>query len=130
MTAADPTPRDRLLSFRITLDTAQGEISYEDVATGPRAKEAAVLSTVPLPAAVADNDLGDPGIRGVRLRFDSSTRERRLSLIKQLVDQGHAGAAGAQMGQIMAQRFDAFAHARLRVLLDGVEHDGATRGAW
>ncbi len=81
MTAADPTPRDRLLSFRITLDTAQGEISYEDVATGPRAKEAAVLSTVALAAAVADNDLGDPGIRGVRLRFDSSTRERRLSLI-------------------------------------------------
>ena len=81
MTAADPTPRDRLLSFRITLDTASGEVSYEDVATGGRAKEAAVLSTVALAAAVADNDLGDPGIRGVRLRFESSTEERRLRLV-------------------------------------------------
>jgi hypothetical protein len=82
MTAADPTPRDRLLSFRITLDTASGEISYEDVATGGRAKEAAVLSTVALAAAVADNDLGDPGIRSVRLRFASSTEERRLRLVE------------------------------------------------
>ncbi len=82
MTAADPTPRDRLLSFRITLDTASGEVSYEDVATGGRAKESAVLSTVALAAAVADNDLGDPGIRGIRLRFGSSTEERRLRLVE------------------------------------------------
>jgi len=82
MTAADPTPRDKLLAFRVTLDTASGEVSYEDVATGPRAKEAAVLSTVMLAAAVADNDLGDPGIRGLRLRFGSSTRERRLRLLE------------------------------------------------
>ena len=82
MTAADPTPRDRLLSFRITLDTASGEVSYEDVATGGRAKEAAVLSTVALAAAVADNDLGDPGIRSIRLRFASSTEERRLRLVE------------------------------------------------
>ena len=82
LTAADPTPRDRLLSFRITLDTASGEVSYEDVATGGRAKEAAVLSTVALAAAVADNDLGDPGIRGIRLRFGSSTQERRLRLVE------------------------------------------------
>lgn len=82
MTAADPTPRDKLLSFRVTLDTASGEVSYEDVATGARAKEAAVLSTVMLAAAVADNDLGDPGIRGIRLRFESSTRERRLQLLE------------------------------------------------
>ncbi|MBK8597611.1 MAG: hypothetical protein IPN83_18925, partial [Holophagales bacterium] len=46
MTAADPTPRDRLLSFRIAVDTASGEVAYEDVATGIRAREAAVLSTV------------------------------------------------------------------------------------
>ncbi|HYN40661.1 MAG TPA: hypothetical protein VE129_02710, partial [Thermoanaerobaculia bacterium] len=82
MTAADPTPRDRLLSFRIALDTASGEVSYEDVATGGRAKESAVLSTVALAAAVADNDLGDPGIRGIRLRFESSTEERRLRLVE------------------------------------------------
>ncbi len=82
MTAADPTPRDRLLSFRITLETASGEVSYEDVATGGRAKESAVLSTVALAAAVADNDLGDPGIRGIRLRFGSSTEERRLRLVE------------------------------------------------
>lgn len=82
MTAADPTPRDRLLSFRISLDTASGEISYEDVATGGRAKEAAVLSTVALAAAVADNDLGDPGIRGIRVRFESSAEERRLRLVE------------------------------------------------
>lgn len=82
MTAADPTPRDKLLAFSVTVDTASGEVSYEDVATGPRAKEAAVLSTVALAAAVADNDLGDPGIRGIRLRFESSTQERRLRLLE------------------------------------------------
>ena len=82
MTTADPTPRERLLSFRIALDTEAGEISYEDVAAGGRAKEIAVLSTVALAAAVADNDLGDPGIRGVRLRFGSSTDEKRLRLVE------------------------------------------------
>jgi hypothetical protein len=81
MTAADPTPRERLLSFRISVDTVAGEVTYEDVATGIRAKETAVLSTVALAAAVADNDLGDPGIRGVRLRFGSATEERRLQLV-------------------------------------------------
>jgi len=82
MTAADPTPRDRLLSFRIALDTASGEVSYEDVATGGRSKEAAVLSTVALVADVADNDLGEPGIKGIRLRFESSAEERRLRLVE------------------------------------------------
>lgn len=82
MTAADPTPRDRLLSFRLALDTAAGEVSYEDVASGGKAKEIAVLTTVALAAAVADNDLGDPGIRGVRLLFDSGPEERRLRLVE------------------------------------------------
>ncbi len=81
MTAADPTPRDRLLSFRVALDTGAGEFSYEDVAAGTRAKEAAVLTTVALAAAVADNDLGDPGIRSVRIRFVSVSEERRLRLV-------------------------------------------------
>lgn len=82
LTAADPTPRERLLSFRVTVETAAGEISYEDVATGNRAKEIAVLTTVALASAVADNDLGDPGIRGVRLGFGSSTEERRLKVVE------------------------------------------------
>jgi hypothetical protein len=82
MTAADPTPRERLLSFRVTVDTAAGEVSYEDVATGSRAREIAVLTTVALAAAVADNDLGDPCIRGLRLRFGSSNEERRLKLVE------------------------------------------------
>ena len=81
MTAGDPTPRERVLAFRLALDTAVGEIVYEDVATGMRAKEGAVLTTAALAAAVADNDLGDPGIRGVRLRFASTTDEHRLRLV-------------------------------------------------
>jgi hypothetical protein len=81
LTAADPTPRERLLSFRVALDTAAGEIAYEDVATGGRAKEAAVLSTAALAAAVADNDLGDPGIRTVRVRFATAPEERRYRLV-------------------------------------------------
>lgn len=81
MTAADPTPRERLLSFRIALDTAAGEVSYEDVATGSRAKEAAVLTAVALAAAVEDNDFGDPGIRGVNLRFGSAPDERRYHVV-------------------------------------------------
>jgi hypothetical protein len=82
LTAADPTPREKLLSFRVALDTAAGEIAYEDVATGSRAKEAAVLSVVALAAAVADNDLADPGIRGLRLRFGTGAEERRLRLVE------------------------------------------------
>ena len=82
MTAADPTARERRLAFRIALDTSAGEIAYEDVATGGRAKEVAVLTTVALAAAVADNDLEDPGVRAVRLRFTSSSDEQRLRLVE------------------------------------------------
>lgn len=82
MTAADPTARERRLAFRIALDTSAGEIAYEDVATGGRAKEVAVLTTVALAAAVADNDLEDPGVRAVRLRFSSSSDEQRLRLVE------------------------------------------------
>ena len=82
MTAADPTARERRLAFRIALDTSAGEIAYEDVATGGRAKEVAVLTTVALAAAVADNDLEDPGVRAVRLHFTSSSDEQRLRLVE------------------------------------------------
>ncbi len=82
MTAADPTARERRLAFRVALDTSAGEIAYEDVATGGRAKEIAVLTTVALAAAVADNDLEDPGVRAVRLRFTSSSDEQRLRLVE------------------------------------------------
>ncbi|HMM36606.1 MAG TPA: hypothetical protein PKA62_18025, partial [Thermoanaerobaculia bacterium] len=82
MTAADPTARERRLAFRVALDTSAGEIAYEDVATGGRAKEVAVLTTVALAAAVADNDLEDPGVRAVRLRFTSSSDEQRLRLVE------------------------------------------------
>jgi len=81
MNAADPTPRERLLSFRVALDTAAGEIAYEDVASGLRAREAAVLSVVALASAVADNDLADPGVTAIRLRFSSTPEERRLRLV-------------------------------------------------
>ena len=81
MTAADPTPRERLLSFRVALDTAAGEIAYEDVAAGLRGREAAVLSVVALSNAVADNDLADPGVTAIRLRFSSRPEERRLRLV-------------------------------------------------
>ena len=82
LSAADPTSREKLLAFRIALDTAAGELAYEDVATGTRAREAAVLSTVALAAAVADNDLAEPGIRSLRLRFASAPEERRLRLVE------------------------------------------------
>lgn len=81
MNAADPTPRDRLLSFRVALDTAAGEVAYADVASGPRAREAAVLSTVALANAVADNDLADPGVKAVTIRFSSAPEERRLRIV-------------------------------------------------
>lgn len=81
MNAADPTPRDRLLSFRVAVETAAGEVAYEDVASGPRAREAAVLSTVALTNAVADNDLADPEVKAVRLRFSSAPGELRLRLV-------------------------------------------------
>jgi hypothetical protein len=48
----------------------------------------------------------------------------------EVVDQRGAGAARAQLGQVVAQRLDALLHAGLGVFLDVVEHgDGLVRAA-
>jgi hypothetical protein len=81
LTISDPTPRDRTLAFRVAYQTAAGEVSYEDVASGARARDLAVLTTTVLGGALEDNELGDPGISGVTLSFRSAPGERRLHLL-------------------------------------------------
>ncbi len=81
VSAGDPTSRERVLDYRISLKTAAGEIAYEDVATGLRAKEVAILTAAALVSAVVDNDVADPKVSAIAITFRSEPGDRRLRLV-------------------------------------------------
>ena len=81
LTTSDPTPRDRTLRFRVSIDTAAGPVAWEDLLSGPRAKEAAVLTTSVLAGLLTDNEFADPKISGVTIDAASDAGERRLRLV-------------------------------------------------
>lgn len=81
LTIADPTPRDRTLRFRASYETAAGPITYEDVATGLRAKELAILTASVLAGAVLDNEMESPELSAVTLDFRSQPGERRVRIV-------------------------------------------------
>jgi hypothetical protein len=81
LTTSDPTPRDRTLRFRVSLDTAAGTFAWEDLISGPRAKETAVLTTSVLAGLLADNEFTDPGITSVSIDAASEAGERRLRIV-------------------------------------------------
>ncbi len=80
--SVDPTPPDRTLRYAIRIRTARGPIEWSDTASGPRAREIALLSSVLLTTMVADNDFVDPGVEGVDLDFRSVPGERRLRIVE------------------------------------------------
>lgn len=81
LSAADPTPRERTLLFRVSLATSAGEIAYEDRSSGPRAKETALLTAAVLAGTVLDNELEDPKVTAITLAVSSQPGERRLKLV-------------------------------------------------
>ena len=78
--SADQVPTDRTLRYSIRLRTASGPIEWSDSASGPKAREIALLSSVLLAQTVVDNDFGDPGLQGIDLEFRSVSGERRLRI--------------------------------------------------
>jgi hypothetical protein len=81
LTISDPTPQDRTLRFRIRIETAAGPFSWEDVVSGPRAKETAILSASVLAGLLEENEVGDPGITAVTIDASSEAGERRLRIV-------------------------------------------------
>lgn len=81
LTISDPTPKDRTLRFTITIDTAAGPVAWEDLVSGPRAKETAILSAAVLAGLLEENEVGEPGITGVTIEAVSEAGERRLRII-------------------------------------------------
>lgn len=77
----DPTPRERTLAFRVSIETAAGPITYEDEATGARARDVATLTTATLAGIIADNDFEDPKLSGVSITVSSEAGERRMRIV-------------------------------------------------
>jgi SpoIVB peptidase S55 len=82
MRSVDQTPPDRTLRYAVRLRTALGPVEWSDTASGPKAREIALLSTVLLATTVVDNEFGDPGLEGVELDFRSVSGERRLRIVE------------------------------------------------
>lgn len=81
MNVADPSPRERLVSFEVTVETAAGPFAYRDVATGQRAKELAAVTAAALAGIVADNDVEDPRVSRVVVKVRSEPGDLRLRLL-------------------------------------------------
>jgi SpoIVB peptidase S55 len=81
----DQTPPDRTLRYGIRLQTAHGPIEWSDTASGPKAREIALLSAALLATTVTDNEFGDPGLEGVEMDFQSVSGERRLRIVEAAV---------------------------------------------
>lgn len=81
LSAADPTPRERTMRFRVAVRTAAGEIAYADEVSGTRARETALMTAAVLAATIAENEFQDPGVSGIELSVESLPGERRLRLL-------------------------------------------------
>lgn len=77
----DPTPAQRTVSLRLSIGTKAGPFVYEDVLSGPRARDLALLTTIALAGLVADNEFEDPRISGVEIALANVAGERRLLLV-------------------------------------------------
>ncbi len=77
----DPTPAQKTVAFRLTVDTKAGPFVYEDVATGPRARDIAVFTTTALAGLVTENEFEDPQISGVEISLKTAPGETRVKLV-------------------------------------------------
>ncbi|HQR68690.1 MAG TPA: hypothetical protein PLB02_14965, partial [Thermoanaerobaculia bacterium] len=81
LTTSDPTSRERTLRFRISFQTAAGSFSWEDLVSGPRARETAILSAAVLAGLLSDNEFEDPKISALTIDVSSEEGERRLRIL-------------------------------------------------
>jgi hypothetical protein len=77
----DPTPAQKTVSLRLSIGTAAGPFVYEDVLSGPRAREIAILTTIALGGLVSDNEFEDPKISGVEISLANAPGERRFRVV-------------------------------------------------
>jgi hypothetical protein len=77
----DPTPMQKTVSLRLSIGTSAGPFVYEDVLSGPRARDIALLTTIALAGLVADNEFEDPKISGVEIALSNVAGERRFRVV-------------------------------------------------
>lgn len=77
----DPTPAQKTVSLRLSIATRAGPFVYEDVLSGPHARDIALLTTIALAGLVADNEFEDPRISGVDIALSNVSGERRFRVV-------------------------------------------------
>ena len=77
----DPTPMQKTVSLHLSIGTKAGPFVYDDVLSGPRARDIALLTTIALAGLVADNEFEDPEISGVEIALSNTAGERRLRVV-------------------------------------------------
>jgi hypothetical protein len=78
---SDPTPAQKTVALRLSIGTKAGPFVYEDVLSGPRARDIAILTTIALAGLVADNEFEEPRISGVDISLANVTGERRFRVV-------------------------------------------------
>ncbi len=94
LNSADPTPRERTIQFRVSIDTAAGRMTYTDRATGLRAKETVLMTAGLFATAVADNEFQEPAISGIELVCRSGPGERRSRLLDAALSERRVAPGG------------------------------------
>ncbi len=77
----DPTPRERTLSYSITLTTPAGDVRFSDVTSGMRARETVALTAGLLTAVVSDSDFAERTVSRIHIRLESSAGEKRFRIL-------------------------------------------------
>jgi hypothetical protein len=77
----DPTPALKTVALHLSIGTKAGDFVYDDVLSGPRARDIAILTTIALAGLVADNEFEDPGISGVEIAVSNVPGERRFRVV-------------------------------------------------
>ncbi len=77
----DPTPAQKTVSLRLSIATRAGPFVYEDVLSGPHARDIVLLTTIALAGLVADNEFEDPRISGVDISLSNVPGERRFRVV-------------------------------------------------
>jgi hypothetical protein len=77
----DPTPVQKTVSLHLSIGTKAGPFVYDDVLSGSRARDIALLTTIALAGLVVDNEFEDPEISGVEIALSNTAGERRLRVV-------------------------------------------------
>jgi len=77
----DPTPAQKTVALHLSIGTKAGPFVYDDVLSGPRARDIALLTTLALAGLVSDNEFEDPEISGVEIALSNTSGDRRLRVV-------------------------------------------------